>query len=482
MSKNKNVKKTESVDVQPEVKTEEVITEDTAPAAKNNTEDKTAKIKEKLKLLFPLSFIIAFAFDLIYGLIYYNCFEATALFDTTSYFEAAGRLLEGKVDLLRTPAYPLFLHICENIGGEDVNVVAVFFQILVFYVSIWFFYKLLGQFTSNHVMLAAGTILYGCITPYINFNYMLLTESFSVSLIIAFSYFLVRFIKEDKLSFLTVSVILSFLMTMIRPGAVYLYVVDVLAFIPLVIKLIRKKISFDKKVLIPLISFVICVAALFGYMSKNKADNGYYGLSYVSDMNRFYDVVMADIWQDNSDKEIVDKLNELTSEGPGTLGAAIDAESFIRENYSDPARIKKFNSEAIDNHTKDYCIFLFKKVWTMGANSMSYNLSNDSYYLKEDISRDIMWIGDFLDFNVNFVYLIVLISGIIIVAMLFDKKRLLYPEFLITAIVAGQIMVNILAGPAEFHRLNATCYPLAILMLFAWIGIAYDKIKESKDN
>ncbi len=480
MSKNSKKKQTESVKVQKENEVSEETPEVSAAAKTGSGNGSPSGIRENWKQLFPLSFIIAFAFDLLYGLIYYNCFEATALFDTTSYFEAAGRLLEGKVDLLRTPAYPLFLHICENIGGEDVNAVAVFFQILVFYVSIWFFYKLLAQFTSNHVMLAAGTILYGCMTPYINFNFMLLTESFSVSLIIAFSYFLVRFIKEDKLSFLTVSVVLSFLMTMIRPGAVYLYVVDVLAFIPLIVKLIRKKISFDKKVLIPVISFVLCVAALFGYMSKNKADNGYYGLSYVSDMNRFYDVVMADIWQDNSDKEIVDKLNELTSDGPGTLGAAIDAESFIRETYSDPARIKKFNSEAIDDHTKDYCYFLFKKVWTMGANNMSYNLSNDSYYLKEDVSRDILWIGDFLDFNVNFVYLTVLMSGIIIVAMLFEKKRLLYPEFIITAIVAGQLAVNILAGPAEFHRLNATCYPLAILMLFAWAGIAYDKIKETK--
>ena len=469
-SKNKKTVKNDTTD-------KKETSEETGTAVKKELPKKSSSsgIPDKLKRFFPLSFIIAFVFDLIYGLFYYNSFEATALFDTSSYFEAAGRLAEGKVDLLRTPLYPVYLRFCEKIGGENVNQVAVSFQIIFFFISIWFFYKLLEQFTSNHVMLAAGSILYGCMTPYINFNFMMLTESFSVSLIVIFCFFLVRSVKEYKFSFLTVSIILSFIMTMLRPGAVYLYIADLLAMIPFAVKFIRKKLSFTKAVLVPLISFILCVAALFGYMSKNKSDNGYYGLSYVSEMNKFYDVVMADIWQDNQDREIVDKISELTDGGPGTLGAAIDTETEFR----DPARIKAFNAEAIDDHTKDYCLFLLKKVWTMGYNHMSYNLSHDSYYLKEDVSRDIYWIGDFLDFNVNFVYLIVLMSGIFIVALIFDRKRFLWPEFLITAVRAGQLAVNILAGPAEFHRLNATCYPLAILLLFAWAGLAYDKIRGS---
>lgn len=439
-------------------------------------------IVKKLKPFFPLSFIIAFVFDLIYGIVYYSSFEAVALFDTSSYFEAAGRILEGKVDLLRTPVYPLFLHFCETIGGENVNQVAVFFQIFVFYISIWFFYMLLKQFTENHIMLTTGTILYGCMTAYINFNFMMLTESFSVSALIVFCYFLVKFIKTDKFWCLTTCFILSFFMTMLRPGAVYLYVVDVLAIIPTVIKIIKEKNIRQKKFIAPAASLVICAAALFGYMSMNGSDNNYFGLSYVSEMNKFYDVVQADIYHDNSDEEIVAKLDELTGGEPGTLGAAIDAEVFFRDMEGDPERISDFNKEAIDNHTKAYCYYLIKKVWTMGYNHMEYNLSNDSYYLKEGVSNKILWIGDLLDFNVNFVYFVVLLSGIFIVAMAIDKKRLLYSEFLITAIIAGQLAINILAGPAEFHRLNATLYPLAILLILAWAGLAYDKVKEAKTS
>ncbi|MBO4459086.1 MAG: glycosyltransferase family 39 protein [Clostridiales bacterium] len=435
---------------------------------------------EKIKPYFPLSFIIAFVFDLIYGIIYYNSFEAVALFDTSSYFEAAGRIMEGRVDLLRTPVYPLFLHFCENIGGENVNQVAVAFQIIVFYISIWFFYMLLKEFTSNHVMLTTGTILYGCMTAYINFNFMMLTESFSVSALIVFCYFLVKFIKTGKFWCLTTCFIMSFFMTMLRPGAVYLYVVDVLAVIPTVIKVIKEKNIRQKKFIAPTVSLIVCVIALFGYMSMNKDDNNYFGLSYVSEMNKFYDVVQADIYHDNSDTEIVAKLDELTGGGPGTLGAAIDAEVFFRDMESDPERISDFNREAIDIHTKDYCYYLIKKVWTMGYNHMEYNLSNDSYYLKEGVSNKILWIGDLLDFNVNYVYFVVLLSAVFIFAMAIDKKRLLFSEIMITAIIAGQLAVNILAGPAEFHRLNATLYPLAILLIIAWAGLAYDKVKESK--
>lgn len=456
---------------------------------KASTSKGTRKAREKKPFvkklwdLFPLSFLIAFGFNLIYGCIFYRQYDAVSLYDTSSYFTAGDLLLAGKTDLLRTPIYPLFLKLCEKISSEHVNRLAVTIQIVIFFISMWFFYKLLRQFTSNQVLCATGTILYGCMTPITAFNFLMLTESFSVSGLVIFAYLLVRFIKERTVWMYTACIALTLFLTLLRPSAVYLFVVIVFAAIPSIIDIVRKKIDIrDKRYLAPPIAFVVCLAALLGYMSMNRDYNNYFGLSYVSEMNKFYDVVQADIWQDNPDSGIVASLQEKFDNGAGALQAAIDTELEFRNMDTEPDRLSEFNSKAIDQHTKKYIYYLGKKVLTMGYNHMEYNLSNDSYFFKEDGNKDILWAGDLMDFNVNYVYFVFLLSAIGIVTYTIKKKRFMWPEIMIALIIAGQLSVNILAGPAEFHRLNAPCYPFSLLFVIVWAGLALDAIMNARDK
>ncbi|MBP5655256.1 MAG: glycosyltransferase family 39 protein [Clostridiales bacterium] len=450
--------------------------------SKKASSDKKEQVPfvQKLKSLFPLSFLIAFGFNLIYGSIFYSQYEAVSLYDTSSYFSAAEEIIAGRTDLLRTPVYPLFLHLCKKISPENVNRLAVTIQIVVFFISMWFFFRLVRQFTSNSVLCAAGTILYGCMTPITAFNFLMLTESFSISGLVIFAYLLVLFIKERKVWMYTVCIAMTLFLTLLRPSAVYLFVVVVCAAIPSVIDIIRKKINWkEKRFLAPPIAFAICLASLLGYMSMNRDYNNYFGLSYVSEMNKYYDVVQADIWHDNPDTEMVAAIQQKFDEGAGALTAAIDTELAFRNMDTEPDRLIEFNRNAIDQNTGKYVYYLAKKVLTMGYNHMEYNLSNDSYFFKEEGNKEILWAGDLMDFNVNYVYFIFLLSAIGIVAVAVRKKHILWSEIMIALIIGGQLAVNILAGPAEFHRLNAPCYPFSLLMVIVWAGIAYDAIMAS---
>ena len=438
---------------------------------------------DKLKKIFPKSFVFAFIFDLIYGCLYYNQYNAIDLYDTSSFFTAGDIIVTGKPDLLRTPVYPLFLHFCAKSPFEDTNRFTVTIQIIIFYISIWFFYKLLSHFTSNTVLKAAGTIFYGCMTPIIAFNFLMLTESFTVSGSVFFCYLLVLAIKKRKISYYTVCIFLALFMTMLRPSEIYLFVVIVITSIPFIADLIRKKAEIKKTLyLIPLAAFVLCIASLFGYMSLNKRYNNYYGLSYVSEMNRFYDVVQADIWRDNSDTEIVNALQENLDEGNTLLGAALEVEPSYRNVDTEPQRITDFNSEAISNHYGDYIYYLARKVLDMGYTHMEYNLSTDSYFFKDEANQKALWLGDLLDFNINFLYFIFLVTAIIFVAVAVKKKHILWSELIAALLIGGLLGVNILAGPAEFHRLNAPCYPFAIMLVIAWAGAACNSALRLSDH
>ena len=434
----------------------------------------TGTISSKIKDLFPLSFIIAFIFDLIYGIFYYRQFNAISLYDTASYFTAADNIIKGIPDLLRTPVYPLFLHLCNKITSEYVNELSVGIQIVVFYISIYFFFRLISLFTSNQVFKAAGTILYGCMSPVIGFNFLMLTESFSVSGMVFFAYLLVLFIREWKIRHFTCCIILSLILTFLRPSSVYLFVVIVIAGIIWIFNIISKK-DKAKKNIIPPVSFAICMAVLFGYMGMNQLHNGFFGLSYVSEMNKFYDVVQADIWQGSSDPDICYTIQSKLDEGESPLASAIDTVSLYMGSPLQREQIASFSKEAIRSNPSRYAYYLAKKIFTMGYNNMEYNLSNDSYFLKDDADKKLLWPGDLMDFNINFVYFAVLLSFTGIIAAAF-KKKFLKSELVITLIIAGQLAVNILAGPAEFHRLNVPCYPFSLLLVIIWAGLAFEKI------
>lgn len=440
-------------------------------------------VLDKIKLYFPPAFIVSFVFNLFYGIFYYRQFAASDLYDTVSYFAAIDNILQGKTDFLRTPVYPLFLDFCRKVNPDHVKEFAVAIQFVVFYISMWFFYKLMSRFTSNPAFLATATIFYGCMSPVIGYNYLLLTESFSISGLVIFAYLLVLFVEKRKYGYYTACILGTFFMTMLRPSAVYLYIVVAVAAIPSVIALIRKKRTVKlHEILVPVASFVLCIAALLGYMGKNKKEYGFFGISYVSEMNRFYDVVQADIWSDNQDSMVVNCIAENIGTGSSPLGAAIETEINFRNFKTEPDRIPEFSRSAIKAHPDKYYYYLAKKVLRMGETNTEYFLTNDSFYFKEGADKSTLWIGDLLDFNVNFVYFVFLLSAIGIIAYGIRKKDVLWSMLLITLIIGGQLGVNVLAGPAEFHRLNAPCYPFAIMLALIWAGLAFDKLIEKKSG
>lgn len=445
---------------------------------KNNT---VSRFETGLKSAFPIPFLIAFFVDVIYGFFYYQQFSAGYFVDTSSYFNALKDIFNGRPDFFRTPVYPLFLHFCESIAPDMVNEVVILIQILIFYISIWFFYKLLSHFSVNAVFNTVGTILYGIMTPIIRYNNLMLTESLTISGIVIFAYFLVLFFEKKDYRYYTFCTLGALLLAMLRPSSIFLFVVIVIAAIPPVIDILKKKCRIKKReLIIPLAALLISFSALFGYMAAMKSNYGYFGISYITENDKFTQVVVADIWRDNPDTEIVDKLNSQISDGKIPLLAAYNIISDCVDAESDPGRLMKFSETSIKAHRREFAYYYLKKVFLMGCSSTEYHLTNESVTFRKDANPLMLWIGDLMDFNVNFVYFIFLMSIIGIIATANKRKQLSWPTVMITLLIGGQIGVIFLAGLPEFHRLNAPAYPFALLLVISWIGTAFDGIAGTK--
>ena len=436
-------------------------------AAESSFEKYTGIIFDKLKIIFPIPLLISLVIDLIYNCFFYGKIEGRELFDTTSYFDAIASIKAGKPDLIRTPIYPIFLKICQKISPDHMNQLVGIIHIIIFFVSIILFYKLMEQFTDNKVMLVLGTILYGCMTPIIQFNLWMMTESMSVSGTVLFAYFAILYVKKGRFRDLTISICISLLMTMLRPSCAYLFVVCAIMMIPLIVSLIKRKIKAERNVLIPPVIFAVCIAVLLSYMGMNKVCNDCFSLSYVSEINKFYDVVQADIWHDLDDSEVKTSLTINFDNGAAPFNAAIDTELEFRDSAERRDMIRKFNRDSISSHPDGYINYLMRKVLKMGHSHMMPELTNDS-------AEGPLWIGDLMDLNINFLYFVFLLSAVGILTIAIRKKRLAIPELIITLIIGGQLAVNILSGPDEYHRLNVSIISMGILLVVVWVSHSFE--------
>lgn len=431
----------------------------------DNIEEKNNKLKQSIKekaiSLFSPTFIMAFIVSVLYGIYYYPKLNFISLFDTGSYDIAADRILSGKLDLLRTPLYPLFLALCKGLGGvTNLALTGGIIQIVFYYISIYFFYKTLEYFIKSKWMLFFATITYGCSTIIINYNVMLLTETFSIAGLVIFIYLLTQYLQKASTWLIVTAIYLVFALTMLRPSALFLYAV-IAAFCVLYFLYNPKQ---RKQITTVAISFGICVVLILGYITINRVQNNYFGISVVSDMNRFYDVVMADVYQKNTDLEMVAEIKMRIANNEGPLGVGIAVERMFSQNDLTRKRISDFNKEAINKNRAKFMKFLVTKTFVMGNNKMLYNSSTDSF--KEGVDRDTVVPGDYFAFNISLIYLFVLLEIGVTIIQLKVRRQLPFGSIAIILIALGMLSLNIIAGPAEFHRLNAPLYPLLILLIF----------------
>jgi len=224
--------------------------------------------------------------------------------DSATYWLAGIKLINGTVDAYRTPLYPLVLQLINQLGNNRVFENIVFFQQLISYISIIPFYWLTTHLFSNKPISFAASLTYGCHPSMLIINYGIFADSLLISCFVFFLFTIDRFFqKPSGAKWLGLNVF-AFFIVMLKPVSVILYPILFIMGLYLLKPFGTPHLSrLPLKSLLP--GFLIGVALLGGFVTLNKVQNDYPGISTVTHDNRFANVVLSRAYQTIADEKLV---------------------------------------------------------------------------------------------------------------------------------------------------------------------------------
>lgn len=238
-------------------------------------------------LSYPALYCVAIVMEIVYAFIFGYIFPEHVLwFDGPSYIYAMDSLASGKLDLTRTPTYPIILGVVKFIFSEEFIKVTIFIQILVYFASSILFQRIAAKFVYSSKVTFWIVAYYLLGIGFNQYHYLIMTESFSISGIVIFLYLLLKSypgqlsVKEVVLSVLTL-----FTLVYLRPVFVYLIPITFIYFVCL---------YFYRKANVKIFSIgsiglgLIIVSVVLYTNSMNKT----YGIRSVSIVNTYNNYFM----------------------------------------------------------------------------------------------------------------------------------------------------------------------------------------------
>lgn len=179
-----------------------------------------------------------------------------------------------KPDAARVPVYPLVLHTIRYIFGSQFIQFSVIFQYVIWFISIIYLYKTVDILTKHSKLSMISSVLYAIAPFAVIWNGSILTESLTLSCTLIFLYYIIKYIKTDKVKYGIFCILLSLVLTFLRPTSL-IYLAGLLVFI--IVKLIIEKCK--KCDLICLATNFLCLLLVVFYAICFHNEYGIFSLS-----------------------------------------------------------------------------------------------------------------------------------------------------------------------------------------------------------
>ncbi len=235
--------------------------------------------------------------------------------DTIEYIEPATSLItsgqfttNGVPEIERTPGYPMLL--IPGIISGHIELVTIVLQILLSCFCVFIIYKIgILLFDSHEIsLLCAG--LYAVEPLTIMYCSRLYSETLYVTLLLAFLYFLLRYLKSGLISDIVLSAIALATTAYVRPIS---YFMPLLIVIALLFWAVLRR-SLDRKLFFRAgVFFLISMGIIGVWQARNRIETGYSGFSAISDQNLYFYVGGGILAEKNG----TDMADQLTNMGYG---------------------------------------------------------------------------------------------------------------------------------------------------------------------
>lgn len=367
--------------------------------------------------------------------------------DGVSYFSAWQVIKDGRPDILRTPLYPVFIGVLQDIFTEEYTLQAVCLcQYLIFFVTIKYFYRTAEMIIRPGKIPFALTLLY-IISPTTSaWCSVILTESLSISFIVIWVYTLAaNWCKVPDWKTSILSAVMLFMLYMIRPSFLYLLPVSIIYMIACCKKWGKKHIKTT------LVAVVLPALMLGAYIGVYKSAYGIYNVTCVHLVNQYH--IMYD--GDSADVSMI--------EDPGLRSAIIEYNEsdtdYVTSFYRlvESQGLDKLEKSLVGVNTSDHTLLAKNFIRHLYKMSVSYDSTG---YM---INPPFFFVTRLLALDGKMYLLSLLIFTIWIIAEMCSGRRYAL-HMVLYLIVAGCIVTSTIGADAEFTRLSAPCVPVIFLM------------------
>ena len=426
--------------------------------------------KTKKSIILP-TLILIFSLRIFF---YSNLQVCTLYPDSVSYIEYNFSELS-KLNLpARTPVYPLIIEMCKNLfGGKLFLNFVVFFQILVSFIALIYFYKLLTLIIKNEKVVAFITIIYGSTGAIWGWDNCILTESLALSGYVFFLYNIVKYIKKANLLNGIMAVIISIILTFLRPTSLILTVFLFAFWIGRFI-FDRKEIKTDFECFIgSVLSLVLIVVYSIVFYQTHQI----YSISDPTIRQNLFICIDQGFYKASDNKQFIEDIEaakEQATEKNGLEKKVWIVEKEIQEKYGNK-KVQELSSYCRNQMIPQYIQYLINLV--KKHSNIQYSGYSSKIPNYDSVIYDILvFITKIVNFS--YVYLMIVIELIITIYKWIKDKKVPWIHIGIFGFSFAIIASSFIGTNAEYMRTSIGVVPffyMALAMLIDYILLANQK-------
>ncbi len=387
----------------------------------------------------------------------YNLTPALNSFDTEYYILAGQNILDGKIDCLRTPVYPL---LCQAFiimfSFKGLPIAMTIFQSLIYLISLVSLQHIAHYTIKNKTIRFITLFFYIlCIAP--GWCNEILTESLCISGCTIMTDLVLSYVYKPSITKnISLHLFLIFLV-FLRPTFIIFF-----AILP-VLWLFHRTL-FKYKIISFSLTF-FCIACFGLYCSAYKNVYGKFGTSSALVINKIYDAQRGGYWdasavKSHESKKWIDYIDENYTGNYGFLYQT------ITDHPETLVPISNGCDEMIHNHTSEWQKYRIQLFASSCDKRMQAAVNTHT-----PLSSALFLSSLFLSFPLSLFYLIIILATIALLANIIIQKSIPIGYFLIIAIIVAYTVGIVLKACDSHERLLLPVYPLFIVML----GSAFEK-------
>jgi hypothetical protein len=403
-------------------------------------------------------------------LLFYLLSDQYHIDDAPSYRNALNLIENNSIDVGRTPVYPTIIALVRSFCSEPLLThVIVLVQIVVFFLTIPLFKQVTIVLTKSVPATFFITLVYACCPHIAYWNRSTLTESLAISGIVFLVYFMVQFVKTNKIIYAVAIQAATLALIMLRPAFLYLIPAMLIFWIGFGCaknQNVLRNVKWGGL-------FLLTCTAVYLYARTIEKKTGVFSLTTVSTINMYSQYRQFGILNDSiSYPLIVADVNNFQN--------LADGEDWIA--LTDKYQFDYINDFLISCRNKNPGKYLKGVLVNVQQNSRKLVFIPGGFKENDNSSPGTWILHAIVALNIFFLHLYIFLAlyPFLVAYGTHKKWKQMKLPFLLWMLACAHLATVFLGSYGQFSRLTAPIYPLIILM--AGHAACFVKVKIKQYN